>query len=51
MWLKIIAFLKLTNRFGCMIKIIEIMAKELAVFMVLFGATIIAFSTILIYLF
>jgi hypothetical protein len=51
MWLKIIAYLKLTNRFGCMIKIIEIMAKELAVFFLLYGIIVVAFSTILIYIF
>lgn len=46
MWMKVMAYLKLVNRFGTMIKIIEVTVQELATFLALFSITLIAFATI-----
>lgn len=44
MWIKFFVYLKLTKSFGYLIKIIEIMIKELIYFLIIFAITILAFS-------
>jgi hypothetical protein len=46
MWLKVIAFLKLTKRFGVIIKIMENMVFELLTFFIILCIMILAFATI-----
>ena len=48
-WFKLIAYLKLTHRYGFMTKIIELMVIDLINFMVLFCTIIIGFATVLFY--
>jgi hypothetical protein len=50
MWIKLLAYLKLTHRFGFMIKVIELMAFDLVNFMILFGTIIIGFATTMTYI-
>jgi hypothetical protein len=50
MWVKLLAYLKLTHRFGFMIKVIELMVYDLINFMTLFGTIIIGFATTMCYI-
>jgi hypothetical protein len=50
MWIKLLAYLKLTHRFGFMIKVIELMAEDLANFMTLFGTIIESFAITMTYI-
>ena len=49
MWIKLLAYLKLTHRFGFIIKIIENMVLDLVSFMGLYATIIIGFATIMNY--
>jgi hypothetical protein len=46
MWIKLIGYLKLTQRFGLLIKTIELMIFDLLNFMLIFMILILAFATI-----
>ena len=46
LWLKVLGFLKLTKRFGVLLKIIEIMVGDLVNFFVIYIILILAFGTI-----
>jgi len=46
MWLKMLGYLKLTKRFGVLLKIIESMVLELVNFFVIYSILILAFGTI-----
>lgn len=50
MWVKLLAYLKLTHRFGFMIKVIELMVYDLINFMTLFGTIIVGFATTMCYI-
>lgn len=46
MWLKMLGYLKLTKRFGVLLKIIEYMVMDLVNFFVIYMILILAFGTI-----
>lgn len=51
MWFKFIIYLKLTKRFGIVVKVIENMSMKLGIFMVVLCIVILAFASVCFYLF
>lgn len=47
MWIKVMAFLKLTHKYGSIVKIIELMILDLINFSVLFGLILIGFGSVM----
>ncbi len=45
LWIKILAFCKLTHRWGKITKTIELMIYDLMKFLILFGIIIVGFAT------